>query len=97
MRNEFMQRKATGKIWPAGRGIYGLCAAFNFATCPWRPMTEADHSRSRVYARAIRNRLTRLGWREGVHYKETYDGALAPCWYQPEHAEQWVAVHGVRS
>jgi hypothetical protein len=74
----FAQYKSNGKIWPAGKTILGLCAAWNYATDPSAPMSEIDHARSFVYARAIKARMMRLGYRHGTHYRELSNGALFP-------------------
>jgi len=42
-------------------------------------MTDEQHQRSNVYARAIRNRIRRMGYRYGEHYSEWSNGALYPC------------------
>ena len=69
---------SSGRLWRAGRGIYGLCAAWNHATEPSRPMTDPEHSRANKYARAIRNRMNRLGFTLGREYWELSNGALFP-------------------
>jgi hypothetical protein len=74
----YAQYKPDGKLWLAGRTIYGLCAAYNHATSPSRLMTQEEHQRSNVYARAIRNRIRRLGYQYGKHYSERSNGALHP-------------------
>ena len=58
--------------------LASLCALWNAATNPARPMTEQGHARSRTYARAIRNRMTRLGYRYNVHYREFSNGTIWP-------------------
>ena len=73
-RHPFQQCQSNGKAWKAGHGAWNLCAAWNFATNPARPMTEREHERARVYARAIRNRMER----EGVKYIERSNGSLWP-------------------
>ena len=77
-RYSFLQRKVTGKVWRAGHTVYGLCAAWNHATSPSRPMFEYEHVRSRSYAKAIRNRMNRLGFAQGRHYRELSTGSLWP-------------------
>lgn len=74
----FAQYKSNGALWRAGRTVYGLCAAWNHATNPARPMTDAEHRRSNVYARAIKARMARMGYRYGTHYREMSNGALWP-------------------
>ena len=74
----FVQYKENGRLWPAGQTIMGLCAAWNHATDPGTFMSESDHARSYAYARAIKARMTRLGYRYGVHYKELFNGSLWP-------------------
>jgi hypothetical protein len=74
----FLVYKSTGQLWKAGRGIYGLCSAWNFATNPRLAMTESDHARSYAYARAIKNRMKKLGFVHGVHYREMESGEFFP-------------------
>ena len=75
----FLQHfNTTGKIWQAGSDVYGLCAAWNHATNPALPMSDWEHSRARQYARAIRNRMTRLGIVEGRDFRELSNGSLWP-------------------
>jgi hypothetical protein len=74
----FLVYKSTGQLWKAGRGIYGLCSAWNFATNPRLAMSESDHARSFTYARAIKNRMKKLGFVHGVHYREMESGEFFP-------------------
>lgn len=74
----YAQYRANGRLWRAGRTVYGLCAAWNHATNPGRPMSDAEHFRSTLYARAIICRMVRLGIRHGTHYIELSDGRLWP-------------------
>jgi hypothetical protein len=75
----YAQCNADGKLWRAGRTIYGLCAAWNHATNPSRLMTEEQLKRSNIYARAIRNRIMRMGYRDGTHYMTWHDyGHMQP-------------------
>jgi hypothetical protein len=74
----YLQYKENGKIWQAGHTIYGLCAAWNNATNPSVAMTDEDHTKSRRYARAIINRMNRLGFAYGVDYLELSNGSLFP-------------------
>ena len=74
----YAQYQSDGALWRAGRTIYGLCAAWNHATNPSCPMTDAEHRRSYAYARAIKARMARMGYRYGVHYRELSCGALWP-------------------
>lgn len=67
-----------GKLWPAGRTIYGLCAAWNHASAPYRPMTDDEHRKARIYARAIMNRIKRMGFVYGKEYTEFSNGMLWP-------------------
>ena len=78
MRNEWVQRKADGTIWRAGHHIWGLCAAWNHATRPYIPLTESDHNRSAVYARACTNRMIRQGYVYSVHFTEFSNGMRWP-------------------
>lgn len=78
MPKPYLLYKSNGKIWVAGHHVWGLCSAWNFATKPDRPMTDADHNRSFTYARAIKNRMTRLGYGYKTHYIELSDGTLCP-------------------
>jgi hypothetical protein len=41
-------------------------------------MSDAEHFRSTLYARAIICRMVRLGIRHGTHYIELSDGRLWP-------------------
>lgn len=75
----YAQYKPNGKLWRAGKTIYGLCAAWNHATSPSRLMTEYEHRRSNAYARAIRNRIMRMGYRDGTHYMVWHEnGTMMP-------------------
>jgi hypothetical protein len=75
----YAQYKSDGKLWRAGKTIYGLCAAYNHATSPSRLMTAEEHQRSNIYARAIRNRIRRMKFQYGIHYTEMSNGAWWPC------------------
>jgi hypothetical protein len=70
--------KSSGKLWKAGKGVFGLCSAYNYATNPTKPMTDQEHKRSFVYARAIMNRMIRIGFKHEIHYRELSNGALWP-------------------
>lgn len=74
----FAQYRQNGKLWQAGNTIFGLCAAYNHATNPKIMMTNHEQDRSYWYARAIKNRLSRLGFKHGKHYRELFDGSLWP-------------------
>lgn len=76
--HSFAQYRSNGALWRAGQTIVGLCAAWNHATDPARPMSDAEHRRSHTYARAIKARMARMGYRYGVHYREMSNGALWP-------------------
>jgi len=78
MPKPYLLYRSNGKIWLAGHHVWGLCSAWNFATKPYLPMTDSDHKRSFTYARAIKNRMARLGYQFGTHYKELSDGTLWP-------------------
>jgi hypothetical protein len=78
MKRPFIQRKSSGRMWLAGRTILGLCAAYNHATRPSLLMTEAEHTRADQYARAVKNRLARLGFAEGLDWREMSTGSLWP-------------------
>lgn len=73
-----MQRKSNGKLWKAGKDVWGLCAAWNHATNPGKLMSEAEHKRSQLYARAIKSRMSRLGITYKLDYIELSDGSLWP-------------------
>ena len=55
-----------------------LCAIWNEVTNPAIARTDAEHARMNRYARAIRVRMSELGFRYGVHFKELSNGALWP-------------------
>ena len=74
----YRQFHSDGTFWNAGRSIWNLCAAWNFATNPGRMMTDSEHRRARTYSKAIRNRMARLGYKYGEHYKELSNGLLWP-------------------
>lgn len=74
----YARHKSNGRIWSAGKSVYGLCAAWNHATAPYRLMTESEHKRANRYARAIMARMRRLGFTYGIHYTETDSGSLFP-------------------
>lgn len=67
-----------GKIWSVGTGIFALCSAWNIATDPAREMPPAEYRAAQRYARAIRGRMDRLGYRLDEHYTEADDGRLSP-------------------
>lgn len=77
-RPKVYQTYSNGKLWKAGKHWYGLCAAWNFATDPSVPRLDEEHRRARIYARAIENRMTRLGYVYGVYYKELSNGMRWP-------------------
>ena len=52
-----------------------LCYSHNRATDPRAFRSDHEHKRRSQEARAIRNRLSRLGFQMGVDYRETDDGA----------------------
>ncbi len=79
----FLVRHADGSLWPATRSIFGLTSAWNHATNPALPMTDREHARAKQYARAIRNRMFRIGFRIGKDYKELSDGSLWPIKRRP--------------
>ena len=70
----YAQYKTDGSMWRAGDTPWGLCAAYNHATNPSAYMSDAEHKRSFVYARAIKNRIRRLG----CAVRELSDGSLFP-------------------
>jgi hypothetical protein len=74
----FVCRKSDGRIWKAGHTVLGLCSAWNHATNPRLYLTDAEHHRSRIYARSIKARMARLGIKYGTHYIERSDGSLWP-------------------
>ncbi len=78
MNYPFLQRHDNGKFWPAGHDIFGLCAAWNHATNPSLPMTDREYRRSSQYARAVKNRMARLGFSLGRDWIELSDGQLMP-------------------
>lgn len=77
-RPKWYQTKSDGKLWRAGKHWFGLCAAWNHATRPYVPLLEEEHKRARIYARAIKNRMSRFGYVYGVHYIELSNGSLWP-------------------
>ena len=70
--------KSTGQLWRAGGSIVGLCSAYNHATNPARLMSDEQRKRSFAYARAIKARVTRLGYQYGEQYLELSNGVLWP-------------------
>ena len=74
----YAQYKSNGTLWPAGRTILGLCAAWNHAMDPTRPMTDAQQTRADAYARAIIRRMRRLGFVYGRDYCAISNGTLWP-------------------
>ena len=80
----YAQYKTNGKLWRAGKTIIGLCAAYNHATNPGLFMSDQEHIRSRVYARAIRNRMRQFGFQQSWDYIELSNGALWPKKGLPE-------------
>jgi len=74
----FLQYKTSGVIWRAGSTIYGLCSAYNHATNPNLYLSDFEHKRSFAYARAIKNRMKRLGYVYGLHFSKMSNGAFWP-------------------
>ena len=72
------QRKNNGKIWKAGKDIWGLCSAYNHASTPDIPLTNYENKRSKQYSKAIMTRIRTLGFVFNIHYKELSDGTLFP-------------------
>ena len=72
------QRKSNNAIWRAGNTVLGLCAAYNYTTNPSKYLSEHEMKRSSQYARAIKNRMEKLGIIYGIHYRELSNGALFP-------------------
>lgn len=54
-----------------------LIIRWNEATCPWRLRSDHEHLRNRQLARAIRNRMRRIGAIEDKDYFEDDNGRLA--------------------
>lgn len=77
----YAQYRSDGKLWSAGSTILGLCAAWNHATNPAVLMTDDEHKRSAAYARAIKARMDRLGYRRAMDYTE--DGITGKFWPLP--------------
>ena len=75
---QHIQHRSNGTIWKAGDSILGLCAAYNHATDPGAFLSEHEHKRTRQYARAIKNRMKRLGFTYGPDYTEWSNGMLWP-------------------
>jgi len=78
MNRLFVCQRDDGCLWKAGRTVLGLCSAWNYATNPSLYLTDAEHQRSSIYARAIKERMARLGIQYGTHYIERSDGSLWP-------------------
>ncbi len=70
----YAQYKTDGSLWKAGHTVFGLCSAYNHATDPGAYMGDSEHKRSFVYARAIKNRIRKLGFKT----IELSDGRLWP-------------------
>lgn len=81
----FLQRRCDGTIWTAGHTVWGLCAALNHATDPGLFMDDREHGKARTYARAIRNRMKRLGLTYGQDYRELSNGMVWPMRRFPHH------------
>lgn len=75
---KFAQYKTNGSLWRAGNTILGLCSAYNHATNPALLMSDNEHKRSFAYARAIKARMSRLGFVYAKHYRELNEGQLWP-------------------
>lgn len=71
-------RHSDGSIWQAGHTVYGLCSAYNHATDPGDYRNEHEHNRMNQYARAINNRMKRIGLVYGKHYRELSNGMYWP-------------------
>ncbi len=67
-----------GRIWSAGRRVYSLCAAYNHARRKDATNTPHEHARRLQYVRALINRMSRLGYAEGVNYIVRADGTRWP-------------------
>jgi len=78
MKYQFLDRSTDGKFMRASDGIWSLTVAWNCATNPALPMTDHEHARARQYARAIKNRMARLGYTYGNDYVELSNGMLLP-------------------
>ena len=78
MQYQFLDRNVDGTLWRAGKTTWSLCAAWNHATNPALPMTDHEVARARQYARAIKNRMARLGYTYGNDYVELSNGMLLP-------------------
>ena len=75
---QYVVYHSNGKLWKAGRHVFGLCAAYNHATNPSLFLSDADHIRSFKIARAVKNRLSNEGYVFEVHYRELSNGSLWP-------------------
>jgi hypothetical protein len=78
MNYSFLVRRSTGKIWQAGHDVWGLCSAWNHATAPGLLMTEREHYRAGIYAKAIKARMARLGLSYGIDWIELSNGTIWP-------------------
>ena len=78
MRHPYAVLRENWHIWKAGHDTLGLCSAWNHATQPSRLLTEREHVRAQRYARAIRNRMRRIGLTLGRDYIELSNGELWP-------------------
>ena len=78
MNYPFLQRHFSGQFRPAGHHIFGLCAAWNHATNPGMMMTEREHAKARLYAKAIKARMARLGLTYGLDWCELSNGIMWP-------------------
>jgi hypothetical protein len=76
------QYKTNGELWRAGKDIFGLCCAWNHATKPSRMLSDNEHRASFRYARAIKNRMRRLGFVYGLDYIELSNSDLWPKPYR---------------
>ncbi len=56
------------------RAILALCCDYNAATSPYTLRTDREHKRCRQQAKAIRNRLRRMG----ALLRETESGLISP-------------------
>ena len=74
----FLCRRSNGSIWYAGNDIWGMCSAWNHATNPSILLDDHAHLRSAQYAKAIKNRMKKLGAIYKVHYIELSNGSLWP-------------------
>lgn len=71
-----------------------LCMMWNSASSPYVLRTEHEHKRQRQLARAIDNRMIRLGYKYGIHWKEWSTGSRTPIIQREPEVAFTISIRG---